>query len=81
MLTVKSTSVELRGIRNDVSKNGKAYYTLNVETADGTPHSLYCPDFNAIPQGLKKGEMIRVTFNVHRYQNQERLVVCGVERG
>lgn len=80
MLTVKSLPLELRGIVNNVSKNGKAYYTLNVETQDGTPHALYCPDFNALPQGLKKGDVIAVTFNVHRYQNQERLVVSKVER-
>ena len=81
MLTVKSNPLELRGIVNNTSKNGKAYYTLNVESADGTPHALYCPDFNALPQGLKKGDVVCVTFNVHRYQNQERLVVCKVERG
>lgn len=63
MLTVASEPLELRGIASKQSKNGKSYYIVNAETPDGTAHQFYCPDFNALPQGLKKGENIRVYFH------------------
>lgn len=80
MLKVKSNSVELRGIANSTTKKGNLFYILNVETADGTPHQLYCPSADVLPQGLKKGEEIFVTFDVRYYNGKERLVVSGVER-
>lgn len=80
MLKVKSAPLELRGVATKVSGKGKMYYTLNVETDDGSPHQLYCPNVDALPAGLKKGDMIFVTFDVAKYQNNERLVVIGVER-
>lgn len=80
MLTVKSAPLELRGIANKSSRNGNQYYVLNVESADGSPHALYCPKYEALPQGLKKGDMVEVTFEVSYFKGNEKLVVCGVER-
>lgn len=80
MMTVKSSPLELRGIANNTSKKGNVYYTLNVESADGSPHALYCPNAEAFPQGLAKGNMVVVTFDVSYYKGNERLVVTKVER-
>ena len=80
MLIVTSAPLELRGIANKSSKNGKLYYILNVESSDGSPHALYCPDANALPQGLKKGDMVAVDFLVTYYKGNERLVVNKVNR-
>lgn len=78
MLTVKSCPVELRGIANKATKDGKPYYILNVEDNEGNPHGLYCRDFNKLPQGMKKGDMIQVTFEVHYFGGKERLIVSGI---
>ena len=80
MLTVKSEPLELRGVANRVKKTGELYYLLNVEDAEGTPHQLYCPDPDAVPQGLRKGENIVVTFHVKQYERTEYLVVNKVEK-
>lgn len=80
MLTVKSSPLELRGIANKSSRNGNQYYLLNVESADGSPHALYCPKFEALPAGLKKGDMVCVTFEVSYFKGNERLVISHVER-
>lgn len=79
MLTVKSTPLELRGISNKRSKNDKIYYVINVESADGSPHALYCPNADALPAGMKKGDMVNVTFDVSYYRGNEKLVVSRVE--
>lgn len=79
MFTVKSSPLELRGVANKSSRSGKVYYVLNVECEDGTPHALYCPTVNALPAGLKKGDMVTVCFNVTYYNGNERLVVTKVE--
>lgn len=78
MLTVTSSPLELRGIAHKRTKDDKIYYIINAESEDGTPHGLYCPDAKAFPDGLKKGDMIYVTFNVYRYGGNERLVVSSV---
>lgn len=80
MLTVKSTPLELRGIANKTSKTGKIYYVLNCETDDGTPHALYCPSADALPSGLKKGDIITVDFQVSSYKGSERLVATHVDK-
>lgn len=80
MLKVKSYPLELRGIANTTSKKGNVYYTLNCESDDGSPHALYCPKIEALPQGLKKGDKILVTFEVSYFKGNERLVVAQVER-
>lgn len=80
MLTVVSTPLELRGIVNKSSKNGNVYYVLNVESSDGSPHALYCPKVEALPNGLCKGNMVTVTFDVSYFKGNERLVVSKVEK-
>lgn len=80
MLKVTSAPIELRGIANNTSKKGNLYYTLNCESEDGSPHALYCPSADALPQGLKKGDMVKVTFEVSYYKGNERLIVNAVER-
>lgn len=79
MLKVASEPLELRGIASKEGKN-KMYYSVNAETPDGTAYQFYCPDFNALPQGLNKGDQVRVYFNVRYFQGKERLEVCGVEK-
>lgn len=80
MLKVTSAPLELRGIANNTSKKGNLYYTLNCESEDGSPHGLYCPSADSLPQGLKKGDMIKVEFEVTYFKGNERLVVAKVER-
>ena len=80
MLIVKSNPLELRGIAHKETKQKKVYYVVNCEEEDGTSHAFYCPDANAFPQDLKKGEMVNVTFEVNYFNNQERLVVKSVSK-
>ena len=80
MLTVCSCPLELRGVAHKSSKNGKLYYVINCETMDGTPYAFYCPDSSALNDGLKKGDIVNVTFNVGYYKGNERLVVSLVEK-
>lgn len=80
MLQVKAESLELRGIANKTSNKGNIYYTLNCESSDGSPHALYCPSSDALPQGLKKGDMVTVLFDVTYFKGNERLVVRKVEK-
>ena len=80
MLKVTSSPLELRGIANNTSKKGNLYYTLNCETEDGSPHALYCPSAEALPQGLKKGDSVKVTFEVSYFKGNERLIVSKVEK-
>lgn len=78
MLTVYSNPLELRGVAHKVSKNNKSYYVINCESDDGSPHAFYCPDASALAQGLKKGDMVCVTFDVAYFKGNERLVVTKV---
>lgn len=78
MLTVKSNTLELRGIANKETKKGNIYYVLNCEGEDGTPYAFYCPSSDAFPEGLKKGCMISVEFEVKRYNGNEQLIVRQV---
>ena len=80
MLKVASEPLELRGIASKEGKNQKMYYTVNAETPDGTAHQFYCPDFNALPQGLNKGDQVRIYFDVRYFQGKERLIVSRVEK-
>lgn len=80
MLKFKSYPLELRGIASKISSKDKLYYILNVESDDGSPHSLYCPSDECFPSGLKKGEMIYVTCEVIKFGKEDRLVVAKVER-
>lgn len=80
MLSVASNPLELRGIANKTTKSGKTYYVVNTESDDGTPYALYCPDASAFAEGLKKGDKVRVLFEVNRFQGNEKLIVRKVEQ-
>ena len=80
MLKVASEPLELRGVASNTAKSGKMYYTVNTEAEDGTPFAFYCPDFNALPQGLNKGDKVVMYFNVRYFQGKERLEVYKVEK-
>lgn len=80
MLTVTSCKLELRGVANKESKNGKVYHVINCEYEDGTPYAFYCPNVSAIPAGLKKGDMVVIVFSVEYFKNNERLVVAEIKK-
>lgn len=80
MFYVKSSPIELRGVENKVKKDGSVYYVLRVEGENGVPYQLYCPKPDALPDGLKKGNMITVTFGYTVYDRSERLFVSKVEK-
>lgn len=80
MFSVKADALELRGVSNRVTKSGRNYLSLNVEDNEGFPYSLYCPKPEIMPQGLKKGDKISVTFAYSQYHGQERLIVSAVSK-
>lgn len=80
MLTVIANKLELRGVVNKTSKNGTVYYVLNMEDAEGTPMQFYCPESNALPQTLRKGDKVNVTFEVKSYKGTDKLIVRKVEK-
>lgn len=70
--------LELRGVKNVASKKGNTYYYLNCENVnDGTPYQFYCPDPKVFPEGLKKGDKVKV---VVFYNNFKNLVVREVKK-
>jgi len=71
-------NLELRGIKNTVSGKGNIYYTLNCEGQDGDPVQFYCKDASAFPEGLKKGDKIRISLDFN--QKYKSLVVEKVEK-
>lgn len=80
MLTVKSSPMELRGVAHRPKRNSdKVYYLVNAETEDGTAYSFYCPNPSSFGAGLKKGDMVEITFEVSYYNNKEQLIVSKVE--
>lgn len=74
-----STNVlELRGLKNAKSKKGNVYYVLNCETVEnGDPKQFYCPSAEVLPEGLKKGDKIKI---VVLYNNFKNLVVKEVKK-
>lgn len=54
-------NLELRGISNATSGKGNLYYILNCEENDGNAVQFYCKDAKAFPDGLKKGDKIRIS--------------------
>lgn len=80
MFKLKTDTLELRGIENKASKNGNVYYILYVENLFGKSYNFYVPKADALPQGLKKGDSIIVTFDLSYYKGQERLSVSKVEK-
>ena len=80
MLKVVSENLELRGVASNTTKNGKTYYMVNAETHDGTAYQFYCPTYEALPQGMKKGDMVKLHFVVKYFNRNERLEVVQVEK-
>ena len=79
MLTLKTDVMELRGISSQVSKKTQQpYYVVfceDVSTCE--PFKFVCRDFNALPQGLKKGDLVSVTVSYNTYKD---LNVLKIER-
>ena len=75
MLIVTAKLVELRGVVNKFTKSGTPYFLVNVEDNEGNPYQFYCKDFNALEQGLKKGDLVDVDFEYKKYNNEESLVI------
>lgn len=80
MLKVKSCPVELRGIENKVSEQGKVYYLLYCELDSGKPYKFYIENSSVFPEGLRKGDMVTVTFELSYYKGFERLSVVRVDK-
>lgn len=71
-------TLELRGLKNTASKNGTVYYILNCEnTQNGDPYQFYCPDAKAFPEGLKKGDKVKISVLYNKFKN---LVVKEVKK-
>lgn len=69
MINFISDSLEFRGIKNSTSKKGNVYYTLNCEnTVDGSPIAFYVSESKLIPQGMKKGDKVKVVVNYNRFK-------------
>lgn len=70
--------LELRGLKNSKSKKGNVYYVLNCETVEnGDPKQFYCPSADVLPEGLKKGDKIKI---VVYYNNFKNLIVREVKK-
>ena len=78
-LTLETHEMELRGITSQVSKKThQPYYVVFCEDIDSCePHKFICKDFNVLPQGLKKGDIVRVTVTYNTYKD---LNVIKVEK-
>lgn len=81
MLTVTSQPLELRGISPKTTQKGNTYYNVNCETEDGEHFAFYAKDPSGFPEGLKKGDKVRIDFEVAYFQGKERLIVRAVRRG
>ena len=78
MLTLKTNKMELRGIQTRTSKKGNNYYIVYCEDAETCePYNFFCKEFNALPQGLKKGDFVVLTV---QYNNFKELSVTKVEK-
>lgn len=75
MLKFKTDKLELRGIKHTTSAKGNIYYTIHAESPDGEPHSFYCKDSKAFPDGLKKGDSVVITLTYTRFKELEALSI------
>lgn len=70
--------LELRGLKNTSSKKGNVYYVLNCEDVNtGDPFQFYCPDSKVFPEGLKKGDKVKVCLVYNKFKN---LIVSKVDK-
>lgn len=79
MVTI-SQPVELRGIINRQGKNNNVYYMIAVEDENAERFQFYCRTATALPQGLKKGDMVKIHFNHDMYGAKEQREVLMVEK-
>lgn len=80
MLTLKTCPLELRGIENKVSQEGKVYYMIYCELDSGKPYKFFVADAKVFPEGLKKGDKITVSFELSYFKGYERLNVIQVDK-
>lgn len=70
--------LELRGLKNSKSKKGNTYYILNCETVEsGDALKFYCPSADVLPEGLKKGDKVKILVY---YNNFKNLIVREVKK-
>lgn len=70
MIKLTTDVLELRGLKNNKSKKGNVYYTLNCETvSEGEPYQFYCPSAEVLPEGLKKGDKIKIAVSYNKFKN------------
>ncbi len=79
MLTLKTNKMELRGVQTQVSKKGNSYYIVYCEDVDSCkPFQFFCKEFNALPQGLKKGDMVEITVEYNSFKELSVVKVSKV---
>lgn len=62
--------LELRGVKNCSSKNGKNYLVLNCENvSNGDAYQFYCPTKEIMPTGLNKGDKVELKLEYNTYKN------------
>lgn len=79
-MKLSTENLELRGIKNMTSGKGNVYYMVNCEDNEGSPLQFYCRDSKAFPEGLKKGDKVRITLDYSaRYKTLvvERVMKVG----
>ena len=79
MLSLKTETLELRGLKNETSKKGNLYYIIFCETACGEPHKFFCKNSEAFPSGLKKGDNVILTLTYNSFKELEVLKVEKAE--
>ena len=79
MLVLETRKLELRGIQSKVSlKTGKPYYIVCCEDFESVDRTDFlCKDYNVLPQGLKKGDHVKLTVS---YNNFKEFDVLKVEK-
>lgn len=76
MLTVYTHEMELRGIQSQVSKKGNSYYLIHCEDIDNfEAYKFVCREFEKIPSGLKKGDLVRLTLGYNSFKELSVLLV------
>lgn len=75
-MKLTTEKLELRGLVNQLSKKtGAIYYIMYCETLEGKPFQFICRDAKALPEGLKKGDMITLDVVYNSYKELS-VVLC-----
>lgn len=59
-MKLKTETLELRGLKDNISAKGNIYYIIYCEELTGEPCNFYCTNDKAFPKGLKKGDIVRI---------------------